>query len=114
MQNRAIIDTTRHDTPSLCRKIFRKLSVKSSKVFAKLRVNLMWPLYSHVAGWKPVSPRNYGRPLMVSLTSFPARINTVHKTIHSLMLQDMKPNRIILWLTDEEFPNIPRNMHDQR
>jgi len=43
--------------------------------------------------------------LIVSLTSFPARINTVHLTINTLLRQKTKPDRIILWLTEEQFPN---------
>ena len=43
--------------------------------------------------------------LIVSLTSFPARINTVHLTINTLLRQKVKPDRVILWLTEEQFPN---------
>lgn len=43
--------------------------------------------------------------LIVSLTSFPARINSVEKTIRTLLTQTMKPDRVILWLADEQFPN---------
>ncbi len=44
------------------------------------------------------------RPLIISLTSFPPRINTVHLTIDSLMRQTMRADKIILWLSDTEFP----------
>ncbi|MBO4950846.1 MAG: glycosyltransferase family 2 protein [Clostridia bacterium] len=40
----------------------------------------------------------------VSLTSFPARIEYVHLAIKSLMLQSYKPDRIVLWLAEEQFP----------
>ena len=39
-----------------------------------------------------------------SLTSFPARIEYVHLAIKSLMLQSYKPDRIVLWLAEEQFP----------
>ena len=39
-----------------------------------------------------------------TMTSFPARIEQVHIAIKSLMLQSYKPDRIILWLADEQFP----------
>lgn len=43
--------------------------------------------------------------IIVSLTSFPDRIDTVIKTIKTLLNQTMKPDRIILWLAPEQFPN---------
>lgn len=52
--------------------------------------------------------------LIVSLTSFPARINTVHQTIESLINQTKKADKIILWLAPEQFPNgekdLPENL----
>lgn len=47
-----------------------------------------------------------------SLTSFPARIEFVHLAIKSLMLQSYKPDRIVLWLANEQFPNhkLPQNL----
>ena len=43
--------------------------------------------------------------LIVSLTSFPPRINTVEKTIRTLLSQTLKPDRVILWLAINQFPN---------
>ena len=42
--------------------------------------------------------------IIVSLTSFPARINVVDITIKSLLMQSLKPDEIILWLASEQFP----------
>ena len=42
---------------------------------------------------------------IVSLTSFPARINEVWICIDSLMRQTFKPDKIILWLADSQFPD---------
>ena len=44
--------------------------------------------------------------VIVSLTSFPARLNVVHYGIKALMCQTYKPDRIILWLTEEECKDI--------
>ncbi len=63
---------------------------------------------SIVASPIPVDPLNKEkRDIIVtaSLTSFPARIEYVHLAIKSLMLQSYKPDRIILWLANEQFPN---------
>ena len=43
--------------------------------------------------------------LIVSLTTFPARIKYVHHTINSLLNQSLKADKIILWLAREQFPN---------
>lgn len=43
--------------------------------------------------------------VVLSLTSFPARINTVWITIETLLRQSMKPDEIILWLAKEQFPD---------
>ena len=43
--------------------------------------------------------------IIVSLTSFPARINIVVKTIKTLLTQTLKPDAVILWLAPEQFPN---------
>ena len=39
-----------------------------------------------------------------SMTSFPARINFVHIALKSLLLQSYKPDRLVLWLAEEQFP----------
>lgn len=44
-------------------------------------------------------------PVIVSLTSFPERINTVVKTLKTLLTQTIKPDMVILWLAPEQFPN---------
>lgn len=65
----------------------------------------------------PANPLNQeSRDIIVtaSLTSFPARIDYVHLAIKSLMLQSYKPDRIILWLANEQFPdhNLPKSLTD--
>lgn len=44
--------------------------------------------------------------IIVSLTTYSRRIYQVHLVIESLLEQTLKPNRIILWLAQEEFKNI--------
>ena len=43
--------------------------------------------------------------LIVSLTSFPARINTISIAITSIINQSIMPEKLILWLANEQFPN---------
>ena len=53
----------------------------------------------------PLNTEERAEKLIVSLTSYPARIPFVHIAIKSLMLQSYKPDRIILWLAEEQFPD---------
>lgn len=50
--------------------------------------------------------------LIVSLTTYPARINSVYKTISTLLQQTLKPDEVILWLSEEQFPDkqLPENL----
>lgn len=56
--------------------------------------------------------------VIVSLTSFPERINIVVKTIKTLLNQTIKPDNVILWLAPEQFPNkeadLPKELLDLR
>ena len=41
-------------------------------------------------------------PIIISMTSFPARFQFIHLTIESLLHQSTKPDKIILWLSKKE------------
>ncbi len=57
-------------------------------------------------------------PIVVSLTSFPARIGKVWMVIESILRQSAKAERIVLWLSKEQFPNeyndLPQVLIDQQ
>lgn len=48
--------------------------------------------------------------VIVSLTSFPARIHTVSLTIRSLLEQSYKDMQVILWLAKEQFPHLEQDL----
>ena len=48
--------------------------------------------------------------LIVSLTTYPQRIVDIDVVIFSLINQSIKPDKIILWLAYEEFPNLERDI----
>ena len=48
--------------------------------------------------------------LIVSLTSYPDRIYDIHYNIYSLIKQSLKPNKIILWLGEEQFLNRDKDL----
>ena len=43
--------------------------------------------------------------IIVSLTSIPERMYDVHYTLYSLLNQQVKPDKVILWLSKDDFPN---------
>ena len=51
--------------------------------------------------------------VIISLTSYPARIGTVNQTIESLLNQTMKADKVILWLAPEQFPNKEKDLPEQ-
>jgi hypothetical protein len=63
-----------------------------------------------------VTPIRPGRPhtlpgeLVVSLTSYPKRFGTLHLTLRSLMSQDMKPDRLILWIAGADVAQVPERV----
>lgn len=50
--------------------------------------------------------KNNKSDLIVSLTTFPARINKIWIVIECMLRQSHKPDKIILWLSKEQFKNL--------
>lgn len=50
--------------------------------------------------------------IIVSLTSFPDRIYDIHYCIYSLLKQKLKPDEVLLWLAEEQFPNKEEELPD--
>lgn len=46
------------------------------------------------------------KEIIISLTSFPKRIDTLWITIETLLRQTMKPDKIILWLAESQFDGL--------
>ncbi len=75
----------------------------------RFEADALWRRDSGVAANSP-------RQLVVSLTSFSKRIHDVYLTIESLLQQAHKPDRIVLWLSAQEFTeaDIPAVLNLQR
>lgn len=72
-----------------------------------------WQLYKYlkvnlVTYYKNVSNDSLGTDnssnIIVSLTSFPGRIDVVYLAIRSILNQTLRAKKIILWLGEEQFP----------
>ena len=44
------------------------------------------------------------RPVIITLTSYPARIKLIHSCIETLLAQTFKPDKVVLWLAIPQFP----------
>ena len=53
---------------------------------------------------QPLNAQARDESIICSLTSYPARIHQVHLAIKSLLLQTYKPDRVVLYLAEEQFP----------
>lgn len=52
-------------------------------------------------------PHGLPWPLIVSLTSFPARYPTLHKTLRSLLDQSVRPDALVLWVAHDDLAPLP-------
>ena len=61
-----------------------------------------------------VSPRPHGlkTPLVVSLTSYPARFGRLHHTLAALLCQTVAPDRVVLWIARDDMASLPRAVTD--
>ena len=64
---------------------------------------------AHLPRLRPPSPRPAAESrvrgdVVVSLTSYPARIGTLHIVVESLLNQTVRAGRMVLWLSEEQFP----------
>ena len=61
-----------------------------------------------------INPKWDKNSIIVSLTSFPERMDDIHYCLYSLLYQTLKPYKVILWLAESQFPNkekdIPREV----
>lgn len=62
-------------------------------------------LIKHVSVKNCKLKKNEGTNVVCSLTSYPGRINECFYAIKSILLQSVRPNRIILWLASSQFPH---------
>lgn len=79
----------------------------------KIIINIFYPLFKGTFGKSGVDEKS---DIIISLTSYPARINTVWMTIETLLRQKkVKPKKVILWLASNQFPNkkIPKKLQNQ-
>jgi hypothetical protein len=93
----------------LRRKLYKKLTLRKRRQAWADRRNVAralkelgkYPKY-------PNAPRHSlpGR-LLISLTSYPGRFHTLHLTLKSLLDQQVRPDKILLWIAHEDASQLP-------
>lgn len=98
--------------------LLQKLRFYSAQRFiVRALANFLLPVYfkltSRNAGFSLPPAEGKKVQIIVSLTSFPMRINKVWLVIECLLRQSKKPDKIVLWLSKEQFPcleSLPANL----
>lgn len=81
------------------------------KVVKELPLSILWTFRLSV-----IPARNLKKqqkevvPVVVSLTSIPSRLKTLHLVIRSLLNQDVSPKKIVLWLHRELESTLPDSL----
>ena len=97
-----------YDESPKCEPLRRNtLDVKTrQKIFKKFNMNLI------------KQEKGIIIPVIISLTSYPARIGFVSQVIDSLFNQSIRANKIILWLAESQFPHkenqLPQKLIEQK
>lgn len=85
-----------------------KRQILKNRILGRI-ANYLYPIhckFSEAGILNEIENQHGEEEIIISLTSFPARIEKVYLCINSLLRQSMKPNRIILWLAESQFPTI--------
>ena len=83
------------------------------RLFANIIIPFYFKLSNNNSAYKIKESVKTKKRVIVSLTSFPTRINKVWLVIESILRQSHKPDKIILWLSKEQFSSLdslPKNL----
>ena len=87
------------------------------RVLTRLTANLLLPVYFRLTkNNKQYRLTSDKQKVIVSFTSFPARIDKVWLVVECMLRQTRKPDKIVLWLSKEQFPtmeSVPTRLRQQ-
>lgn len=87
----------------------KNISQKNMKYIDKRKLSVEIENFNQ----KGINLKKREKLIIVSLTSFPDRIYDIHYCLYSLLTQDLKPDKVILWLAEEQFPNKEDDLTDE-
>ena len=80
--------------------------VNAKAVLNMLRYSLAWLISENRRTKRCLNKTDRDFNLVLSLTSFPGRINIIWQTLITLLNQTYKPDKIELWLAKDQFADI--------
>ncbi|WP_298550701.1 glycosyl transferase [uncultured Algibacter sp.] len=81
------------------------------KIVKELPKSILHSLFLHFAPSSFLLKNKKTLPVIVSLTSIPSRISTLHLVIKSLFNQSYLPSKIVLWLHEDLKNNLPKSLN---
>jgi len=79
--------------------------------------NSLLPIFYSISPLKKKHSCQDTSQIVVSLTSYPARINRTWLTIETILRQSLKPSKLVLWLSKNQFPgelkDVPKRIVQQ-
>lgn len=78
-----------------------KIQIAKNRIVGRL-ANYIYPIYCSVIPIRDIKD-NTEEKIIVSLTSFPERIDKLHLCINSILRQTRPANKVILWLANTQF-----------
>lgn len=118
---RYIKNQIRHDTNMkriLAEEMYRlnRIEAMTEELAPRMRMEYLKDKTMHSAEPGVSGEQFCDKEVVVSLTSFGKRIYQAHLAIESIMQGTVKPNRIVLWLSEEEFKGkpLPRTIELQK
>lgn len=82
------------------RKLYRPFWIRVLMKWAKVRLKYRHCFESH--------HHTLPHELIVTLTSYPARFDSLHLTLMCLLSQSVKPDRVVLWVAHQDQKQLPK------
>ena len=78
-----------------------------TRLLLRLMLNIIYPFYIKIIprGKSVPSLKLVEQDVIVTLTSFPARLKKLPLTLETIYRQSVMPTKVVLWLAEEQFPN---------
>lgn len=87
------------------------IKAKAKRILKKAKTALFNFRYKYLPITYGIAKQDLKTPIIVSLTSYPARFPTLHISLKSILNQTLKPTKVILWLDkDVSLESVPKNI----
>ncbi len=82
------------------------------RIYRKIAYFFRWIYVLAAKKRDALNHENRDKLIIISLASYPARFGSIHLMLKSIMLQTMKPDKIIVWLADDAVDHITAKMRE--